>query len=525
VGLSNKEVLSFASGLKTIPGAMDSFIQTGSGANNVIDTLTGTMRLMSGAGVSQTEVINDLDVAYEKLSQSTGKVTDSAQKGAEFLADVSEIANTLGLRFADVRKVLDDVAGRFEFIGNETDGASRALGRYVSALQETGLTGKASLDIVNKMTDSLAGMTTGTKAFLSLRNGGPGGLQGAFQIDQMLRQGKIDEVLKMTERNLRQQFGGRIFTQAEAASSPEAASQFMRQRSLLQSGAFGVGKGLGDDQATRLLEALGKGDIGAATKDLKTGQDAVARVSERGAGIQQANNNELKMLNRQTEKIAMASQLTALTLSKEFLGTSGTQAEAITKQMGLAQEKAFASTNEAQKPIGPETFDQTMALAGRSIAAGLTESLGGVAKGTGGILGREAERTSELFKALGEATTNMKSNTQSTGLPPEAAKISDHYTSPAQSDRRQALLAHTTQAARSQQQDHVRTMHQAASTVAKAAEVSRSTATGGKGAQDKVTIELVLPAGMNATVKGDSDNVDLQIQRLNHNSMMPGSSI
>lgn len=375
------ETFKFANALKTIPGVLDQSISSGKGADNQMSALVGTLKLMSGTGVGQAEVMKSLTTAYDHLGNSTGKVSDSAQKGAVFLADVSSVANTLGLRFDDVDKALTGVAEKFRFVGDNTDSAARILGRYTDALRETGLTGKASMEIVDGMVKSVNEMTLGAKAFLSLRSGGPGGLQGAFQIEQLMRQGKLDQVFQMAEKSLRQQFGGRIYSQAEAASSPEAASQFMRQRSLLKSGAFGIGQGLENDQATRLLEALGKGNFGDA-KGLLTGQDALKQSTDRGTAIQKNSENALKQLNRTVERIAIAAELSAGLQLKQLMG-SGTAAGADrigAYQTSAAGRSAVASGRQASAVDASSSIKEA-ALMERQIISQIMDSTGSIMDG------------------------------------------------------------------------------------------------------------------------------------------------
>lgn len=399
-GLSVKQSMDFANALKTIPGVMDQYITTGEKGEKSTTALIATMQLMTGTGRSQAEVMQALNTSYDKLSQSQGAINDAAQKGAEYLATISSVSTGLKLKFDDVKSVMEATADQFKFIGNETDGAAKILGRYTDALKETGLTSKASLEITQQMITGMKDMTTGTKAFLSLKAGGPGGLQGAFQIEQLMRQGKIDEVMKMAENALKQQFGGKIYTQAEAAQSPEAASQFMRQRQLLQSGVFGIGKGMGDEQSTRLLEALGKGDTLAATKEIKTGQNALTAVTKQGTDIQVRNNNELKTANRFLERNAIAAELSAGATIRGLFGAgrpgtgglrdtmataAGSNIAGVQNEQRLAMERGGAGTATqaefAQQFIigGRQAINMAM-QSGKNIAQGAVEGMKGIGK-------------------------------------------------------------------------------------------------------------------------------------------------
>ena len=320
-GLSAQQATEFANSIKTIPDFLNQYVKTGENAGDMSTTLTTAMKLMTGTGQSQKDILDELQISYDNLSQGQGKIADGAQKASEFIATMSSISKGLNLQLSDVRKIVEDVATEFRFVGNETDATANIFKRYTEALRETGLTSKASTEIIGTMIKNMSDLTVGTKAFLSLKGGGPGGLQGAFQVEELLGKGKLDEVVKMAEGALRQQFGGRIRTRAEAAESPEAAAEFMKQRELLKSGAFGIGKGLSDNQATKLLEALGKGDIGSITKEIKSGQDAVNDAVSQGTQIQERNNNELKKAALSLSQIEIYSAIQAGATLKTKAGT------------------------------------------------------------------------------------------------------------------------------------------------------------------------------------------------------------
>jgi hypothetical protein len=540
-GLTLKQTLSFGNALKTIPGLFDQQIRVGGGANDNMTSLVGTMRLMTGLGISQADVIKGLTTAYDDLSQSSGKVTDGAQKGAEFLADVSSVANTLGLRFDDVRGVMDKIADEFKFVGNESDDAAKMLNRYTSALQETGLTGKASLSIVGQMTESITKMTTGTKAFLSLRSGGPGGLQGAFQIDQLLRQGRLDEVIKMTERNLRQQFGGRVFTQAEAAQSPEAAQQFFRQRSLLQSGAFGIGQGLGNDEATRLLEAIGKQDFGAVSDTLKTGQDAVKQATDRGSQIQERNNTELKRISRTLERAAIAAELQAGIIMRQLFGAAGGRGAALQAASARGEAGALEAAGRATNATIPEAFVKEQAILGRQtyseafsaiegLGAGLKDGAKGAAENIAGF-GQDfhallGEKLGKASAEADEALTGKKTVTPGTQKPtPRAPGIPETQpaapagqfirgTTPNVAQRREQVLATATKAA-TPEQDLRRVVAElmAANKESHKVEVEVKPLP-----PQKVVLEITAPAGFGARTRTQNENV---LVKINSASVIP----
>lgn len=417
-GLGTKNSFEFAAALKQIPGAFKESINSGSDFNESNDALIASMRLASGTTGELADVQKSLKTAYDDLGQSSGRVNDTGKKGMELLALTSQVANTLKINFSDVDEVMGSIAKQFQFIGNETDAAGRTLARYTDALRETGLTGKASLEVIQNMITGIKDMNVGTKAFLSLRSGGPGGLQGSFQIDQLLRQGKLDQVVGMAETSLKQQFGGRIYTQAEAAQSPEAAAKFMQQRQLLQSGAFGVGKNLNDDQATRFLEALGQGKTGNATEIIKSGQAALVSATEKGASIQERNNSEVKKANVYAERGAIAAEITAgIMLRNAFgAGTKGGQDRMIeemqkdVKAVDLVTSRAHGAGFGTGGPEERQKEIDTMAV---TSAKGLASTTRGAIQGGIASLGAAQDEGGKLLQSAASLVKNT--NTARTG--------------------------------------------------------------------------------------------------------------
>jgi hypothetical protein len=312
-----KTVSDFAAQLGTIPNVIGTLIDSGRGFENQLDGLATALTLAKGSSRDTSEVLAVMKLAYENLGNPQGKVTDNALKGTQAFALMSEASNKLGLRFEDTRGYLSHVAEQFKNVGDNTQGATNILNRFSGALQSTGLTAKASIDIVQQMVDSMSKLEMGTKALISVRSGGPGGLQGAFRVENLLREGKTDEVAKMLERSFKQQVGGRIVTQKEAEQSPQAAAEFMRQRELLKSGAFG-GLAKDNETATRLLEAISKGPIETANQ--LTAKDATKNVVEKGNELQKTQINMLDMINNSMDRSVVIQEQSFLATARSAIG-------------------------------------------------------------------------------------------------------------------------------------------------------------------------------------------------------------
>lgn len=345
-GQNIKTVSDFAAKLGTVGFALTDVIRTGTGAGDTTDLLTASMTLARGAGRDTADVLAAMTLAYEDLGVAQGPVTDGAQKGANVFALMSEASKTLGLRFVDTEGFLTTVAKEFKLVGDNTEGATRILEKFTGSLQSTGLTAKQSIEVITNMVTSMNKLEIGTKALISARSGGPGGLQGAFQVENLLREGKTDQVADMLLKSFKQQAGGRIYTQQEAGESPQAAAQFMRQRELLKSSAFG-GLAKDDQSATRLLEAIGKGPAETASA-INDGLKATAEVAAQGNTSQAQQVDLLQTLNNSFDRSIVVQEQTFLATARlAIAGGAGKNDDAAARayRESLAQYRTEAKQN------------------------------------------------------------------------------------------------------------------------------------------------------------------------------------
>jgi len=318
-GENIKTIAEFSSKLGTIPNVLNTMVKSGNDANRSTNAMAMALTLAKGAGRGNEEVLSAMKIAYENLGNAQGPVTDNAQKGIEMFALMSEASTKLKLRFSDTSGYLTSVADDFKMIGDNTQGATNVLSRFSGALQNTGLTAKSSVSVIQAMVKSMGNLEMGTKALISARSGGPGGLQGAFQVENLLREGKVDKVAEMLENSFKQQAGGRIYTQKEAGESPQAAAQFMRQREMLKSGAFGS-MAKDDASASRLLEAMAAGPTETA-KTLKNSLDATTSVAEQGTNLQKQQVDILQILNSSIDRGNIIANQTFLATARMAIGT------------------------------------------------------------------------------------------------------------------------------------------------------------------------------------------------------------
>jgi hypothetical protein len=395
-----------------------------------------------------------------------------------------------------VQTVMDSISETFKDFGNETDQSALTLNRFTSALRETGLTAKESLRITGDLIKNIGGMDTAQKAFLSSRSGGPGGLQGAAQIDMLLRQGKEDQVMRMAQQSLMKQFGGNITTEEEGARSQSAASQNMRQRMMIQSGVFGIGKGATDAEAQHILEALKKGDMGGA---VKVGKEAVKEVSEKGTSVQVQMNNYLKNMDSTLKTGEIYQQLTALSTIKLATGAGSEKLEQLMRdynsKAGIAQQKEGVTREKGvniRGAAGKASVDEGKAMAANNAVASMG-NLWDMREGVTKTLNAGATGFEEALSGLKEAK----------GQQDEGVKIKrGNMPAPVKGMAAHVLSAQGTK------DDHKGTMaaHALGALPVGAHKAEHDTA--------KVSIEVTAAPGLNVKVKSNSKMVNV-IQQQN----------
>lgn len=244
-GMTDKQIQSFYKELNKIPGAFNNSIATGGRFNQSM--LSAVATLSTATRRSAAEIGASMMKAYQNYGVSD-------ERALQFVARMSEASNNLKLPFNVVESFMEDIAGQVGMLGENIDASARILDTYAGSFTKLGLSADQAKKLISGMTSSVLQMNIAQKAFLSAQSGGPGGLMGGFRIDKMMRDGKLDEVMKMVESQMKRQFG-RIVTLDEASQSPQAAAQLAKQKTLVQSGPLGK-FAQNDSEAYRVLEAL-----------------------------------------------------------------------------------------------------------------------------------------------------------------------------------------------------------------------------------------------------------------------------
>jgi hypothetical protein len=292
--LSSAQMAKFYQQISLVPGALKQMNADEKEAIGGTDILTATVRLARGTGMEYADVVNEMHQAIREYSASV-------PEAMKFTANISQISQQYGVELKDVQDQLLATASAFKYFGAGATGAAEVMNQYVGALKGTGLSGAVASDIVGNMTKQIGNLTLAQKAFISAQQGGPGGLQGAFNIDNILRQKDgLQKVFEMTKNQMTKMMGPLVTTK-EAAESPQAAAQLTKQIMMLKSGPLGQFART-DQEAERIIEAFKSGksaDYKDLAKDMSapldkgldyqkqtaTGISQMLRLMQHGAGL------------------------------------------------------------------------------------------------------------------------------------------------------------------------------------------------------------------------------------------------
>jgi len=389
------EVEKYAFELQKIPGAFDSIVRAGDGTGRSVRLLELGMRVARGTTGDFKDVLGAMDLEFRQFGQASANSLD-------YLSRMSEMANAVGVSFKDFRESVDNIVKGFSSLGNTSQSATELVGGLSRALMNTGIGIEPAKRIIEGITGSMQQMGIAQKAFLSQQTGGAGGLQGAFQIDQMIAQGDVRGVYERMEQALRQQFGGRIVTLDEGAQDANAASQLTKQLAFLRQGPFGQ-MVKSDADAYKLLEAFRSG-TGPDSEMLSRGQAAIGNALEADRATQDKQRDSLVTVANSTKALFRESQIHTALLARNIVGGGnvGTviqRAEQAAKARGIAagspDEDTFQYKGSARAVLGR--------LAGLgSDVLGTTPAGVPAGPGTEGIAGAMGRR------ALGQAREGLE---------------------------------------------------------------------------------------------------------------------
>ena len=338
-GLSTSQVTEFATSMKNIPGFVNTAsVGLGENADN-LDLLSVALKISRGTMIDMGKVE---EIVSKQMSTFGGSTEDALQ----VITRMHSAAGALVMPFDTLNKFVDGAAESFMFFGNQSQGALEIMNNLAPALKEGGLAPEAISQMVGGITKGISQLDIAQKAFISSQSGGPGGLMGGFQIEQLMREGKTDQVFDKMQVALKKQFGGGIVDLKEAGESAAGASQMQRQISFMRQGPLG-GMVKDDQQAIRLLEAMksGTGPGGMLGKE-----EATEKAINTGNTLQKRQTTILNELANKSERLAQIASRQLYLMARQAAG-AGSGPKAL--QNFLKQSDVFAA-NEIKRRTGAE---------------------------------------------------------------------------------------------------------------------------------------------------------------------------
>jgi hypothetical protein len=368
----------FAGQLLRIPGAFEEMQSGTDAANNSVAILTKSLLVARGAGLDTAAMAQLMKQAYYNL----GLDLDRAN---EFAARAGEIASKYKLQVDDVTSALMKSSEAFimfttngEHASSMTTGLQEVMAEYINSLKNVGVPGQQAINIATNMAKAVGDMSIAQKSFLSGRTGGPGGLMGGFQIENMLDEGPegIKKVFAKVRQEMKRELGTEV-TRERAGQSEMAARQYQKQLIFLQQGPLGK-MAQTPAEAEKLQKAMFAGE--GKLPEMQLADDANASVVsavDRGTKWAERSNNNLARLVALGEETKANAGVTLTRTLDPLMGRAGGPAALQTVSMRENREmmdvrQATASSTDASKNVHDEFIDdyknltKDMPLAGKA---------------------------------------------------------------------------------------------------------------------------------------------------------------
>lgn len=407
----HKVVEQYYTMLGSIPQTLNQTVQGTDAVGGSVSMLTAAMQFAKGSGRSFTDVVTDLKTAFHDYNLT-------GEPALKFTAQISELSNKFGVELEDVQSALRSTASDFKMFGNEAEGAAKMVNSYLGELQKTGISGKTALDVIGGLTQGIKGMTLAQKGFLSAQTGGPGGLMGAFQIEKMMRDGKMDEVFDKVRQSMSKQFGN-IVTLNDAQNSPQAAAQLTKQMMVLQQGP--LGRFAKDDQsAMRILEAFKSRDAGGPASELS--KSIVQDTMKTGVDLQEKTNTLLSemlgLMQRSQSQASLANYTSAQNMFSAQTGSSNPGDPNAQMRRNLQRSDVQGARRSGQTIEQQNDMIAAGALKDQSgrVAATLVDDYKKFFDNVGPMLKGPISKINEMFKKGDQSGANQEAQTYMNSL-------------------------------------------------------------------------------------------------------------
>lgn len=296
-GAAPAAVIGYTSQILKIPELYDKIINTNLSGN--IGFVEAAMKVARGTTQDYADVMGIVNAQFENMNIK-------GQAPLELMSRMFSVSQTLKVPFNYISEQVKDVSAQFKFFGDNTQGALNIIEGLTPKLLASNLGPKATKELIGELTGAVYNLDIAQKSLLSSRTGGVGGLQGGFQIDQLLASGKVDEVYKKMEDALKQQFGGKVTTLKEGSESQAGAAQLQKEVAFLTQGPFGS-LVKNSAEAYKLLESFKAGQAPTQAKTQEELTGGLSKTIDRGRNVEESQYTQAQKLSNETELFKMFS--------------------------------------------------------------------------------------------------------------------------------------------------------------------------------------------------------------------------
>lgn len=325
---AQEQAANFMAMISSMPGGLRLLTQELEVNGEKFDVLSETMNIAAGSSRKQEEVLKDVNAVLQGYKGVLADVGTSTKAATDFTASMATMTSNLSANINDVHSALMESASAFKMFvmdgadaANMTKGMSTAMENYVTNLEAVGVPAANAIEMFKNYTNVVKNMTLGQMSFISSMSGGPGGLRGAFKMQDAISKGNFEEIRQQIEQTIRKQTGP-IVSRDQAMQSESAAAQYTRQLQMIQQGPLGsLAKTLPEAEA--VLKAMKDGSKLPAQAALRVDnpQKDANELMKAGQKIQKDSHGVLVDINASLNTLVVQSGLANRRTEKQILGT------------------------------------------------------------------------------------------------------------------------------------------------------------------------------------------------------------
>jgi len=346
------EMNKFVGALLKTPDGMNAMIKGVDMAGSHLDGLTAILRLADGANLSRAQTMEDMHKVESQFGMDT-------TKSIALMGRIVDVSKDLGAQQGDVRDAILKTTGAFNLFAMKgvdaakmTQGLTDSVKNWASSLERAGIPAQNALALASKYTTQLKDMSEAQEALVSQQTGGPGGLLGALQFEDLQRTDPAAAAAKVQETIKSMLPSGQMISKADSVKGgEEGASQFILQRKILMDGLAGIKAGSKEEADAMIAAML----AGKAIPSGKTTEQTLAETMETGKAKEGLAYSALKEANITAEIVRLqAGDINLGTLRNTAGGTAATGNDDTGRGINIASQERLQQRRE-----GPTGTSQT----------------------------------------------------------------------------------------------------------------------------------------------------------------------